>query len=1032
MERPPIIGRDDKRHVDLVRRTALLLAANTPARDVYAQICTLLAQFVDAAAILISAIEDGSLRLVYEFGSQTGAAPADARTVAGSAQSLIVKDAVHVPIVFGGQAVGVLSVGTGAGTAYDAADVEALETCAVYLGALMHDEAQHRADRAPHVSLDGLTGLPGRRGFDVALEKERRRCERANAPLSVVVADVDHFKDFNDAYGHVAGDMCLRQIARSGAKCVGRPGDAFARYAGAQFAVILPFTPQDGAVKVAERIREAVYALNIPHQRSSLGRISVSAGVFTAVPARPSIAETFAEEAFTWLRAAKALGRNRVCAPEYESSTRGAESRRFVQHNLPDARTSFVGRSEDIARVRALLQSERIVTLAGAGGTGKTRTAIEAARGIVDRFADGVWFIDLANAGDLQSILIAIASSARLGSAEPEDVVQFAERLRERSLLLILDNCEQVVHECRELVEVLPAHAPQVKLLLTTREPLRLTGERVFRLPMLAQDEAVLLFLDRAQQSGASAGERETVRRIVQRLDGMPLAIELAAARLGVMSLDDLLRALDDCLNVLRTPLQGVPVRQRTLRALFDWSYGLLEQRDRMLFRRLSIFPATWSLEAVEPVTHCDVDALEALITKSLVQRVEIDGRARFRFLNVTREYASTFFDEAGERETVLTSLSEYFCTLAIERGAQLKEMPMREWLALQAPDRENYIVALREVLRAPRDPERAAAMLESMRHWFHERAPADFYELLPFFEGLLAQDGLPENLVAAIALAAADLYGNRDLRRSRECAERALRFYRSVDDGLGAAHALERFASVQRYLEGGVDLQQERALQNGVFSAKRNGDKRLAAMLLRVLSDIYMNKPDREREREVLLEAYEMLRQSGDDDRGGGVLGRLAVAEFWSGDYEQARSTCRAAITLLEHAGEPWTLAFQLMNLGLFETFRDDVTAARVALQKSMELLPRYGHQYAMANIFFCYGILANRVGQHERAARLLAHSDGLFAAGPRQQVHLQHLHDEVAAELLARLGAERFERNSRAGRSMSSTQTLQETAQV
>ncbi len=228
------------------------------------------------------------------------------------------------------------------------------------------------------------------------------------------------------------------------------------------------------------------------------------------------------------------------------------------------------------------------------------------------------------------------------------------------------------------------------------------------------------------------------------------------------------------------------------------------------------------------------------------------------------------------------------------------------------------------------------------------------------------------------------------------------------------------------------MDTQLETPIRNAVFAAKREGDMRLASMLLRLLSDIYSRKGDGATERAMLHESSRLLRDCGDDDRTGGVLGRLAVAMFWNKDFEEARNTGRAAVTLLEQAGEPWNLAFQMMNLGLFEIFRNDYTAARVALQKSMDLLRRYGHEYAVPNTFTYYALLAYRLRQLDRSVRLVGYADALFDTGPRQQLRLQRIHDDLIKQLRQALGDEEFERNRRTGRALSREQALEETTRV
>lgn len=755
------------------------------------------------------------------------------------------------------------------------------------------------------------------------------------------------------------------------------------------------------------------------------------------MPERDCTGESLVQAADEWLYHAKGSGRNRVAALDYDSATESADRRTHIPHNVPEPRTSFVGRVEDVTRTRTLLESNRLVSIVGPGGCGKTRAIIETARTVLDAYPDGVWFIDLAPIGDPGSLPVTVASTVRAGAIGPDGAAQLGARLAVRRMLLVLDNCEHVVEACAQLVDTLLDSAPNLRVLITSREPLGIPGERVYRLPMLAPDDAVELFLERARQAGVRfAGEnRATIEHIVQRLDGMPLAIELAAARLTVMAPEDLLQRLDDCLQVLRPSSRALPSRQQTLRALIDWSYRLLSGPEQQLFRRLAVFPASWALDAVLPVCGGTVEELEALVSKSLVERVDEGGVSRFRLLNVTREYALALLEQAGDEEPLLAAFAQHFAALAQHALEALPQMPMREWFSLQLPEKESYHVALRWCFGAQGGFAMGTRMLAWLRPWFHQRGSIDFVELLPLFESLLAQDELPAPTEAEVDLAAADLYGNRNLRRCLECAHRALELFDELGDEVGHAQALERFGTVQRYVQGGVDLELENPIRKAIEVAKRHGKVRLAALLLRLLSDVYSNKPDDSSlalEREVILEAFELLRQRGDEERSGSMLGRLAVAAFWNGDYEEARNTCRAAVTLMEQAEEPWNVGFQLMNLGLYEVFREDFTAARVALQKSAELLRQYGHQYAFANIFVCYAVLAHRTGEDERAVRLFAYADGLFAEGPQQQIRLMKMQEELTLELRGNLGFESFERAWIRGKRMSAEQALHEAEEL
>lgn len=844
--------------------------------------------------------------------------------------------------------------------------------------------------------------------FDAAFEAECRRCERAGVPLCLIVFEIDARNASEPA----------ENAERFITSCFGRPGDRLGRTGETRFVLLLPFTQAQGAAVVAERVRTTLNALGFV----------VTAGTSAQTPSRASGFADYYEAAAKRLERALARGGNCV-----EAALGEAPRVIRAQHNLPQPRTSFVGRAHDVAAVRSLLASERLITLLGPGGAGKTRTAVEAVAPLVDHFADGIWFVDITRTYDLAGLMQLIASLAGFGAVQDAGIERFAERFRERSMLLIFDNCEQLLADCRRVVNAFLTYAPDVKMLATSREALGAPGEHLYRLPMLETGDGVDLFLDRAAQLGLDVqNERPVIETIVRTLDGMPLAIELAAARLGTMSVRDLAASLDDCLNVLQTQEGTLPTRQQTIRALIDWSYDRLDDREKRLFRRLAIFPSSWPRDAVQPVTGEEPATLDALVAKSLVLRVDAEGRARYRFLHVTHGYAERFLDDAGEREQMLERVSAHFAAIAAERGTALATMPMRAWLALRLPERDNLILSLRYLLERRRQPEQIEAVLESMRHWMHERGAIDFSELLPQFEAVLSLAEFGDGVVAAVALAAADIYATRDLRRSRDVAERALRLFREINDGVGAAHALERFSAAQRYLEGGVDANLETPVRNGVFAAKRSGDKRLAALLLRTLADIYALKEDEILERAVLLEAYELQRECGDDDRSGGMLGRLAVSAFWSGDYEEARSISKSAIALLEKIDEPWNLAFHLMNLGLFETFGGDFDAARASLRRSLELLRRYGHEYGIANTFANLAILAQALERPESAVRLMAYADSLFASGPRQQRRLQQLHDDTVAQLRETCGEQAFEREWRIGRSMDSQRALQEAASV
>jgi len=650
MEETRVLDAPDQRDRHVIRRTAELLASDVPLRDVFSQFCRLLAHVIDASRVFIALREGPALRIVYLLVDGTVGTPADSDIQPGSHSALVAESgesifkrvaadwtkprntqrllgvdgsdaqsAVYVPLKFGPDIIGVLSVQTSAANAYNEKDVELLETCALYLAVRVHDARQESVNRALQglVSSDGLTGVANRRTFDARLITEWERSIKAKAELAIVFVDVDYFKAFNDSYGHIAGDACLQQVARALSACVKRTNDVLARYGGEEFSAILPSTNLADAILVAERMRAAVEAMNIDHDGSTLGRVSVSIGV-ASLPATPeadgmTVVKLADEAAYI----AKEGGRNRVVAPpDYESVAPPALRRDAARHNLPLQLTRFLGRERELAEVRRLLVEIRLVTLSGSGGIGKTRLALEAARGRIGTFGEGVWLVDLARIEDPALVPAALAAAMELDAAEQTPSIDLVvSALRAKHALLIFDNCEHLSDATGRLVEALLAEAPGIHVLATSREPLGILGERIYRVASLAlpRDEkpisaagalaydGVRFFVTRAEEASSFVLEDHnaaTVVHIARRLDGIALAIELATARLRAMTVQQLSERLDASFRVLSGRSRTALPRQQTLHALIDWSYQLLSPPERTLFARLSVFSGTWTLDA--------------------------------------------------------------------------------------------------------------------------------------------------------------------------------------------------------------------------------------------------------------------------------------------------------------------------------------------------------------------------------------------------------------------------------------------------
>ncbi|HYY87177.1 MAG TPA: AAA family ATPase, partial [Chloroflexota bacterium] len=372
---------------------------------------------------------------------------------------------------------------------------------------------------------------------------------------------------------------------------------------------------------------------------------------------------------------------------------------------LPLQLTSFVGRDAELAELTSLVGTARLVTLTGAGGIGKTRLAVEVGRGVTERFSDGVWLVDLASVADARLVPQAVASVLGISEQARRPLMDvLTDGLRLRAVLLVLDNCEHLVHACAELAQRLLQHCPQLCILATSREPLGVAGETTWRVPPLglperradlpaavvAQSEAARLFAQRASAAlpGFSLAQHAaTVARICWQLDGIPLALELAAVWVRVLSVEQIAERLTDAPRLLSTGSRRAPARQRTLRATFEWSYALLSEPERILLARAAVFISGWTLKACEAVCGDDsrtashttgsldrehiLELLGGLIDKSLVLAEPAADGMRYRMLEPLRQFALERLVEQDAASTMRRRHAEWFLALATDAARQ-------------------------------------------------------------------------------------------------------------------------------------------------------------------------------------------------------------------------------------------------------------------------------------------------------------------------------------------------------------------------
>ncbi|HET9200599.1 MAG TPA: adenylate/guanylate cyclase domain-containing protein [Dehalococcoidia bacterium] len=516
--------------------------------------------------------------------------------------------------------------------------------------------------------------------------------------------------------------------------------------------------------------------------------------------------------------------------------------------NLPAQPNALIGRERELADIAALLSDGvRLLTLSGPGGTGKTRLALQAAAELVDEFKDGVFWVPLAAVTDPLVVVSSIEQT--LGAKVP-----LADHVDEKRILLLLDNLEQVVEAGPALVDLLE-RCPNLHLLVTSRVLLRVSAEREYEVPVLPDDEAVALFKERA----TVAEPRETVVEICRRLDGLPLAIELAAARTRVLSPEALLERLDQRLPLLTGGARDAPERQRTLRATIEWSYDLLNDDERKLFDRLAVFAGSFTTEAAEEVCGADLDTLQALVEHSLLRRW---ASGRLGMLETIHEFAVERFEQRDDRDVLRRRHAE--CLLRTLEAANLSveaiqaERPNRYDLA--APEIDNVRAVLDWALRS-RETELGLRIAIALEQFWVSSLP---FEGARWFEQLLqTADNLPPSLRApALRAYGGSVYIVGEFERGTSLYEQSLAEYRSLGDEPGTGHLLFRIAYEE--FRRGEHVEARALVEESLQVQRRLGIRADTAQVLTLLADMAMVEGDREKALDLYRQSAKMARQSG------------------------------------------------------------------------------------------------------------------------------------------------------------------------
>jgi predicted ATPase/class 3 adenylate cyclase len=654
--------------------------------------------------------------------------------------------------------------------------------------------------------------------------------------------------------------------------------------------------------------------------------------------------------------------------------------------NLPVPASSLVGREREVADVADLLRGDevRLLTLTGPGGAGKTRLAIAVGAEVAREFPNGVFFVPLASISDAELVAPTIAHTLGIAEQPGEPLVDtLVAHLEPKRLLLVMDNFEQVLEAAPALSELLE-RAPRLRSLATSREALRLAGEREYALPPLRPDDAVTLFAERARAADRTFvlnGDAAVAREICDRLDRLPLAIELAAAGIKLLSPRAILDRLDRRLALTVSRRRDLPSRHQTLRAAIDWSHDLLGDDERTLFARLAVFAGGWTVESAEAVCGAGLETLAALVDKSLVRGSEA---GRLSMLQTIREYAQERLAELPDAERVREAHARHFLELAETAERQFQGPEQLQWLARLEDEQDNVRAALAWTLREPARADRAELALRlaaAAGSFWYARSYAR--EGCSWLEHVVAAASSGPPTARARALHVLGILADQlgDQERAMAVIEESLAVYRERDDRVALARGLNSLGIVAR------------------------------------------NRGDLPRARAYLTETVELRRALGDVAAVSRATGNLGLLVFDEGDLEQARALLEESLGLERELGDLAGVAVNLVNLAAVALADEDPDRAGTLLVEAFEAFQEVGDREGLAECLELTAALAAGSERHEAAGRIagaaaaLRDAIGVPVASPADRARLER----YLRRAREALGDEEFERAFAAGAELS-----------
>ena len=609
-------------------------------------------------------------------------------------------------------------------------------------------------------------------------------------------------------------------------------------------------------------------------------------------------------------------------------------------HNLPHQLTSFIGREKEITEVADLLKTHHLVTLTGPGGTGKTRLSLQVVSDLLAIYPDGVWLVEFASISEPALVAFEVANwvglkeSGKSASSVTEVLVEY---FRSRKALLIFDNCEHLIEPIAHLADLLTQSCRDMVILATSRETLGVKGEIAYAVPplnipdpksdlsTLMDSESGRLFVERASTASTSfsltQANASTIAQICLRLDGIPLALELAAARVKMMTVDEIAKRLDDRFRLLKGGARTAIPRQQTLRSMIDWSYNLLSEQEKILFRRLAVFVGGWTLEAAESVCGGEgggglesnqiLDLMSQLVNKSLILVETRRAESRYHFLETIRQYALEQLSEAEESSSMRANHLAYFVNLAEEAEPELYRSDQIVWMKKLDDELDNLRLALEWAIAA--DAKFGVRLLVSLILYWNARINPQ--ECDAWLTRLLEQYHATDSLHA-----------------------RALAYHGLILTNLG------KFNEARTSVNQGLDL------------SRRISDQSTEAYSLYILGVSYWNQGDFEQGVPIMKQSLALYEAVGDKLGQATTLMRLVGVS----DYEASKAYMVESIRLQRELGNLSGLAFSLYYLSIFLTLHGDFSTPFPMAEEALSIFQRLGNPVGEANALTIYGYLA------------------------------------------------------------------------